>query len=412
MKLDWKKDNSLTNFFYFCPECDLRSRISIENFLDEQLHQLLGIKAHKLEEGIKKGNIKFYHSLDIPKLQFKKSMGKMEEGTVIYLSNAIEVIRGFPKIRRTLLLSPALEKHFSDYVAIEEKMNGYNVRLACLECSADSKKDLKIIALTRGGFVCPFTTKKAQELMELTDFFNDNPNLVICGEMIGTKNPYVSHYYKEVGDLGFKVFDIRKKISNHPLTLEKKRKLLQKYEIPVVKLYGIFPVEKTSQKIKEIIKQVGEQGREGVVMKDPKMELAPLKYTSSPAHIREIEYAFNFPFDFGRPFLFSRVIREGFQAYELDDSPEEIKQRAHRLGEAIIYPMLKTIKLIAEGKTAVEDTTIKVNNLDEAEEFVRYLQAMGVNAVLVECENGEAIIRRIHQSTNDKITNYLKGGLY
>ncbi|QUH23217.1 RNA ligase [Methanobacterium alkalithermotolerans] len=412
MKIDWRKNNSLTHFFYLCPQCDLISEISIENFLEEKIHQKVGIKSEKLEEAIKKGTIKFYHSLNIPTLQFKKGLGKIEEGTVIYLTNNIQVIRGFPKIRRTLLLSPSLENYFPDQVAVEEKMNGYNVRLACLECESDSKDDITIIALTRGGYICPFTTKKAQELMDLSTFFQDNPDLVLCGEMVGTANPYVSHHYEEIGNLGFRVFDIRQKLTNQPLSLDKKRKLLEDYGLPVVRLYGIFPVKEASEKIKEIVKQIGLENREGVVMKQPEMELSPLKYTSSQAHNREIKYAFNFPFDFGRAFFFSRVIREGFQAYEMEDSPEELRKRAQRMGESIIYPMLKIIQDIAEGDSAIEDTIIEVDNQDEAEEFMRHLHDLGVSAVLEDYNDGKAVIRRIHQSTNDKIRNYLKGGLY
>lgn len=82
-------------------------------------------------------------------------------------------------------------------------MNGYNVRIASV--------DSKIVALTRGGYLCPFTTQKVQEFMDLDKFFKDNPNLVICGEMLGTANPYVSHYYPEIGELGFRIFDVREK---------------------------------------------------------------------------------------------------------------------------------------------------------------------------------------------------------
>ncbi|MBU4608419.1 MAG: hypothetical protein KUA33_01000, partial [Methanobacterium sp.] len=75
MKIDWRKNNSLTHFFYLCPHCDLSSEISIENFLEEKIHQKIGVKSEKLKEAIQKGTIKFYHSLNIPALQFKKGLG-------------------------------------------------------------------------------------------------------------------------------------------------------------------------------------------------------------------------------------------------------------------------------------------------------------------------------------------------
>ena len=142
------------------------------------------------------------------------------------------------------------------------------------------------------------------------------------------------------------------------------------------------------------------------------MKIPPLKYTSSEAHADELRYAFTYPFDFGRDFFFSRVIREGFQAFEMDDNEEQLEKRAHMLGEAILYPMVDTIKNVASGNTAGEDLIIDVNNAEEAEEFLHYLHDLGVFAVLLKFEDNKAVIRKIHQSTTDKITNYINGGLY
>ncbi|HOQ19380.1 MAG TPA: RNA ligase, partial [Methanothermobacter thermautotrophicus] len=338
-------------------------------------------------------------------LLFKKSLGDLEAGTVIYLGDETEVIRGFPKIRRTLLLSPTIQEHFRDRVAVEEKMNGYNVRITCLSSG-------ETVALTRGGHICPFTTRKAQELLDLSEFFREHPELVICGEMVGRDNPYVSQDYPEVGPLGFRVFDLREKNTNRPLPVEERRALLDSYGLPNVRLFGIYSIEDAASKVAEIIRALGREGREGVVMKDPSMDLPPLKYTSSQAHARELAYAFSYPFDFGRPFFFSRVIREGFQAYELDESDDETRERARRLGEAIIYPMLDRIKSISAGEAAYEDTVIDVEDREAAEEFVRHLVRLGVSATLADYSDGRATIRRFYQSTTDRINNYLKGGLY
>ncbi|AXV37430.1 MAG: RNA ligase [Methanobacterium sp. BRmetb2] len=404
MEIDWRRNNSLTSFFYKCDTCELDSEVSIEDFIDKELQKILKVKAEKLNNALIHGNIKFYESRGFPALQFRKDVGTVESGTVVYFGEKIEVVRGFPKIRRTLILSPAVENHFNNKIAVEEKMNGYNVRIASI--------DHQIFAFTRGGYVCPFTTKKTQELMDLDPFFEDNPNLVICGEMIGTENPYVSHYYPEIGELGFRIFDVREKISNQPLTIHEKFELIERYNLPPVRLFGFYDVDKAAMEVKRIIKKLGEEGREGLVIKDVKMEEMPLKYTASQAHDREIRYAFKYPFDFGRAFFFSRVIREGFQAFEMNESHEELKERAQRLGESILMPMVQIISHVSQDNPAAEDLVIGVDSKDEAEEFVRFLHDLGVNATLIKFKDGKAVIRRIHQATTDKITNYLKGGLY
>jgi putative ATP-dependent DNA ligase len=369
-----------------------------------EVSQLLDIPSLKMEDAYHKGIIKKYHRYGLEAIQFRKGMGHIEAGTMVVNGDGIEVIRGFPKIRRTLMLQPALEKHFSREVAVEEKMNGYNVRIALV--------NQEIVAFTRGGYICPYTSRKARQLLDLDDFFQEHPQKVICGEMVGTLNPYVSHYYPEVGKLGFRIFDIREKLTNNPLPLLFKRELLADYHLEPVRLLGIFPVEEAPVKIMEIVKDLGEHDREGVVMKDPHMELEPLKYTSSQAQAAELEYALTFPFDLAKAFLFSRIIREGFQSYETGESDEERRERALRMGESILYPMLETIGKVEGGEVAAEDLLIEVDSQEEAEEFIRHLRDLKVMASLVEIKDGKAVIRRIHQSTNDRVHNYLEGGLY
>ena len=390
--------------FFKCTSCGNTYEISLKDFINKELPRILNLDSDKLGEAYNKGNLKFYQNRFITALQFRKEVSKIEAGTMVCLCNEIQVIRGFPKIRRTLMLEDALKLHFNKEIAVEEKMNGYNVRIAIL--------DNDIVAFTRGGYVCPYTTKKASELMDLTEFFQDHPDLVICGEMLGTENPYVSHYYPDIGKLGFRIFDIREKLTNKPLSVKNKRELLEKYDLPAVKLYGFYPTSEAPTKILKLVKKLGEEGREGVVMKDPQMQIPSLKYTSSQAHDDELIYAFKFPFDLGKAFFFSRVIREGFQSYEMQETPREMKERAQRIGESILYPMVETIKEVSDNNVAGEDLIMDADSPQEVEEFIRHLRDLGVLAVALKYEDGKAIIRRIHQSTTDKINNYLNGGLY
>jgi putative ATP-dependent DNA ligase len=382
----------------------MKEENNLKGFIEDELSKILNIESWKLKQALEKGNIKLYQEHGIEAVQFRKKLGKMESGTMVTMGPEIEVIRGFPKIRRTLMLHNSLKQHFRDEIAVEEKMNGYNVRIAMVNG--------QIIAFTRGGYICPYTTKKATEILDPDDFFQNHPHLVICGEMVGTENPYVSQYYPEIGKLGFRIFDLREKLTNHPLPIGERRKLLKDYGLSPVRLFGIYPVVDAPDEILDIVKRLGKEDREGVVMKDPMMQIDPIKYTSSQAHASELEYAFSFPFDLGKAFFFSRIIREGFQAHEMGDSENELKERAQRIGESILYPMLETIQRISREEVAAEDLVIEVENEEEANEFIRHLRVLGVMATLAEFKDGKAVIRRMHQSTTDKISNYLQGGLY
>jgi putative ATP-dependent DNA ligase len=404
MHISVGKVNSHKIFFFKCRYCNHEYEVSMPEFISKELPLILDLNGKNLERSFNNGNIKYFDSQGVEGIQFKKSVGNIEAGTILCFGEELDIIRGFPKIRRTLLLYPSLKKHFNKDVVVEEKMNGYNVRIAMINNN--------IIAFTRGGYICPYTTKIVPEIMNLENFFNDHPDLVICGEMVGTENPYVTHHYREIGKLGFRIFDIRFKTSNNAMTIPDKLKIIESYQLPGIESFGIIEIEDAPAKIFEIINELGKDDREGVVIKDPDMLIDPIKYTTSKAHAGELEYAFTYPFDFGRSFFFSRVIREGFQAYELNESNEDIEKRAQLLGQSILYPMIKTIKNIADGNPAYEDILIHVDNIKEAEIFARHLRDLGVVAVVHSFVDGKAVIRRIHQSTSDRISNFLRGGLY
>jgi putative ATP-dependent DNA ligase len=73
--------------------------------------------------------------------------------------------------------------------------------------------------------------------MDMSTFFIDHPELVICGEMVGSENPYVTHHYREIGKLGFRIFDLREKGSNKALSVQEKVQLLDSYSLPRVNFF-------------------------------------------------------------------------------------------------------------------------------------------------------------------------------
>jgi putative ATP-dependent DNA ligase len=138
------KTNSHKTFFFNCTSCNFSYETPLPSFIIEELPKLVDVEPYKLGRSFENGNIKFYNNHGIKALQFRKSVGHIEAGTMICFGDEIDIIRGFPKIRRTLMLYPSLKIHFNEEVAVEEKMNGYNVRITLI--------NNKIIAFTRGGF--------------------------------------------------------------------------------------------------------------------------------------------------------------------------------------------------------------------------------------------------------------------
>ncbi len=372
----------------------------------KEVAEALDIEPWRVKGAIKRGTIKLRKDFSPPYLVFIRNLGKIEAGTAVFLSEKIEIIRGFPKIKRALFLSSAVKNHFKNKVAVEEKMNGYNVRVFLV-------KD-KITAITRGGYVCPYTTSKIRKNKKIEKFLKEN-NKVLCGEVVGLENPYITHYYKEAPRFGYFVFDIREKRSNAPMSIKGKNSLLAEYSIDKVKLFGIYSKDKVVEKTFEIVKKLEEEGREGVVLKDPEMKIEAIKYTPSKTNASDLSHAFKFPFDFGRDFFFSRVIREGFQAVELEESKEELEERARRIGESILFPMVKTIKKIKDKEIVTDDYLLRVDSMKEVKNLMRYLQKQGVTCVLGDIAEEDktllVTLKRIRPNSNDKIKSILKRGI-
>lgn len=351
---------------------------------------------------------------------FKKKVRHIERGTVLFLNKEMDVVMGYPKIRRALVLDPTVKKYFIDKVVVEEKLNGYNVRVVYIED--------EVLAITRGGRICPFTTKKVLKLLN-TDILKDHPEVMLCGEMIGLNNPYVSHYYPEVDmkiyedenvvikeNLGLYIFDVKDREKNIPLSVEDRNRLLEEYNVPYVKPLGVFRKEDVEE-IKNIVLKLNSEGREGIVLKDPNMMVDPIKYTTHYTHCQDLSVAFRYTFDLGIHFMFSRLIREGYQSYEFNEGKEELERRAVSIGKSIVYPMVESIREVSRGKLITEDFELYFESEEDTEEFFKYLREVHISYVVKEREvlkNGicRVVIGKVYPSTKDKIKSYLDGSLW
>ena len=370
-----------------------------------EVAEKLGIEEWRLKGALERQSVQLIENFRPRYLIFKKDIAGVERGTTVFLGNELTVVRGFPKIMRAFYLVPLLRKHFASRVAVEEKMNGYNVRLALVEG--------RLLALTRGGFVCPYTTAKLSGDRNAESFLKEHPELVICGEAVGEKNPYVVHRYEEAGDFGFFVFDLRNRESNSAMPVLERNRLLEEYGVKHVRLFGVYRKEEAAQKIFEVVRRLAGEGREGVVIKDPEMKLPPVKYTSSQTNASDLAYAFRFPYEYGREFFFSRIIREGFQAVEWKEGEKELEERALRLGKSILLPMVESIKRVKKGEVLTEDYELEFASEAELEEFLTYLRRQGVSVVVEESERSDGhlkvVLRRLRHSSTDRIRSVLSG---
>ena len=115
------------------------------------------------------------------------------------------------------------------------------------------------------------------------------------------------------------------------------------------------------------VEKLGGEGREGIVVKDPRMEIPPIKYTASQSNASDLNYAFRFFNDYAKDFMLSRIVREGFQSFEFNESEAELEERAKRLGMAILKPMVESISKVAGGDKVTEDHKLRFKSREVLE---------------------------------------------
>ncbi|MFQ3294586.1 MAG: putative ATP-dependent DNA ligase [Natrialbaceae archaeon] len=324
----------------------------------------------------------------------------LEKGTVLI---AGMVVRGFPKIPRTLVIEEGIPRYFAGEFAVEEKMNGYNVRVTQI--------GNEVYAFTRGGIICPYTTWKVEADLDLEPFFEEYPGTMVCGEMAGPENPYTPHDYEDIDSLAFRAFDVRDRETGESIRVSDRRSILEEFDIPQVPFFGVFSPREAVEELPGIIDELDDAGREGIVMKTPHVT-QQLKYTTSSANRGSLAFAFSLPFDYGQDFMFRRIIREAFQSAEWDESPQQARERAHALGEAILLSMTDTIEDVGNGATIGERHAVRGDG-DAIAALLEHLRDQGLQ---LEIEADEAVdagrfvrfVKRT-QATKDKTEAYLDG---
>jgi len=382
-----------------------QTKLNIENAAS-----FLGISAQRMQELMERRvlvpNWNEYQHL----FRFEHKALHIDIGSVlVQKDDGFSLVLGFPKIKRAMLLGPAIKYNFGNIakVAVEEKMNGYNVRVISL--------DGKLVALTRSGHVCPYSSEKANTLLDHS-FFTENPQLVLYGEMVGPDNPYVPKEIYGIESLEFFVFDIRHKDTGSPLPLHERRSLAEKYGFRQVRFFGEFTVQEAPDMITNIIREIGKIGHEGVVIKDPKMVLQPIKYTASQSNCSDLRHAMKVYNESGRDFIFSRIVREGFQSVEWNESEEEFKKRCLQLGESILRPMKESIIKVRDGERVAEEFTIRVKDKATISRFEEYMRRLGMDIIFSEPKivGNEYLVRitKVNKSTSDKTLAMWEGQLW
>jgi putative ATP-dependent DNA ligase len=209
-------------------------------------------------------------------LRFTDKFAGIPEGSAVF---GDALIWAYPKIGRILWLETGIKAQFQDAFWVEEKVDGYNVRIF--------RHGDDILALTRRGYVCPFTTDRLPDLLD-SRIFEVRPDLVLCAEVFGPENPYNDGsppFIQE--DVQLFVFDVMHQGRSGFIPHREKLELLETYGLPIIPQLGKYqPTDVES--LKTLLLALNQQGREGIVLKEDAPPHHRVKYVTGLINIDDI----------------------------------------------------------------------------------------------------------------------------
>lgn len=116
----------------------------------------------------------------------------------------------------------------------------YNVRIV--------EMGNNLYAVTRRGFMCPYTTEKARKKVNL-DFFKDNKQLMFCCEAVGEESPFVPKTVYGNKELELYTFDIRNRRTNTALSIDQKLELAEEYDLKIAPVFGRVDKSQAHEKV-------------------------------------------------------------------------------------------------------------------------------------------------------------------
>lgn len=326
-----------------------------------------------------------------------------DRGTcVIHTAGRDRIIKDYPHIARVYRMHEGIKRFFGDdYFYAEEKLDGYNVRII--------KHNNEIIALTRGGFICPFSTEWAgywRKTYRFDDFFEQYPDRIICAEFVGN-NPYNSKIDDSLPPgLSFFCFDIMRN-DGKLLPVEDKDEIFSRLNLPMVKSFGRFRLKDFSR-LKEILLDLNRKQREGIVLKGIHGNRS-IKFVTAESDLNDIEKTFAFFYDIEPGFYSNRLMRISLfvQEFNLDET-EYMK----RIGKAV----LKGYSFLMDYKSSVETFIIYMHSLENWRSLRKLIiqhkdivsdaeEQVEVNGVMLH----RIVFGRKHKKSTDRFHQILSG---
>lgn len=295
-----------------------------------------------LEKALVEGKLLPVEGLPGPVFRFKRDFRGFSTGTVVAEGF---LMPGFPSIPRIFCLKTGIPRYLPGPFFAEEKIEGYNVRLVRLFG--------QVLAFTRRGYICPFATDRWPDFLpDLPRFFDDHPELVLCCEVAGPENPFVTEWPPHVKeDINFFVFDLLHLKTGELLPPTEKYELLKTYGFPTPEINGPFQA-KDLEAIRELILRYDREGREGLVFKPLDDQGRVVKYVTSRSNVNDLRVTFPFIGELDASYIVHRLVRLAITRFELSQPFDQAFYQ--ELGQALFGEMERVLSRIAQGQPIEE----------------------------------------------------------
>ncbi len=271
-----------------------------------------------------------------------------DRGKCVLLENGKRrVIPPFPHIPRLFSFKQGFKKAFRGDPFVEEKVDGYNVRVVGFGDQA--------VAITRGGFVCPFSTEWINKHKEVVELVTDN-KIILNVEMVGYGNPFNKQSYRYAKRPTYLAFDVYGESGFW--SIKERNDLFETYQINTVPSHGFLSFDE----IKELIMKKRDE-IEGIVMKSEDRSRA-VKFVFPVFDIEDIKDNYPLLPDVPAGYFIQRATRVTIFSTEFDLDYSALLGNAFLVGEKEAERMIKT-----EGEI-YEDFPVLVSSPNTAEELV------------------------------------------
>lgn len=350
----------------------------------------------------RKGRRMHYAGLDY--VRMTDALGPLCRGAVLFDHGTVH---GYPRIGRILNLRTGLAEQFSGPVWIEEKVDGYNVRVI--------RVGDRPLALTRGGFVCPFTTDRLPDLMD-TSIFDDDPDLVVCAEVAGPGTPYMEGSPPFIErDVELFVFDLMHWDRAGFLSQDEKRMRVERYGLPTVGMYGRFE-RSDLEAIRALLVRLDAEGREGVVLKEEGDDGHRAKYVTSASSIEDIRVtAYNIR-DLPPEYFTNRILR--LALFLEEQGLEESPKLSRDLGAAFLDGLRGAIRQYDREHKVYQTFECRFRERENARRLMDHLEQttgrqVQVNQRELRQEGDYWVLEfeRVYPAMNGLLNHLLTGGL-